>query len=46
MAECRSWIKIDPSRLSFTPHSSTMREVIAIHAGQAGVQIGNGWWEL
>merc|ERR1712224_65332 len=29
-----------------TLRSLTMREVISIHLGQAGVQIGNGCWEL
>ena len=26
--------------------SFTMREVISVHVGQAGVQIGNNCWEL
>jgi hypothetical protein len=34
------------SHYQFSRQSSTMREVISIHAGQAGVQIGNGCWEL
>jgi hypothetical protein len=37
-------IKIELIR--YGRHSSTMREVVSIHAGQAGVQIGNGYWEL
>jgi hypothetical protein len=28
------------------PKKNTMREVISIHIGQAGVQVGNACWEL
>merc|ERR1712222_162055 len=31
--------------LTKTPHI-TMREVISIHVGQAGIQVGNACWEL
>merc|ERR1711963_349842 len=33
-------------RLSSPPRTSTMRECISVHVGQAGCQIGNACWEL
>jgi hypothetical protein len=33
-------------RTPSTNRQSAMREVISIHIGQAGVQIGNAAWEL
>merc|ERR1711981_1331763 len=34
------------SPVTSSQHSHTMREVISIHIGQAGVQMGNACWEL
>merc|ERR1712093_220894 len=28
------------------PYFTTMREIISIHVGQAGIQVGNACWEL
>ena len=35
-----------PSFRTSPKNSTTMREVISIHIGQAGIQTGNACWEL
>uniref|UniRef100_A0A1I7XKI9 Tubulin domain-containing protein n=1 Tax=Heterorhabditis bacteriophora TaxID=37862 RepID=A0A1I7XKI9_HETBA len=41
----RIWLGNSPTELIQNPSGCT-REVISIHIGQAGVQIGNACWEL
>eukprot|EP00249_Psilotum_nudum_P017430 c26321_g1_i1 orf=195-1700(+) len=37
---------LSSARLPIAPVSVSMREIISIHVGQAGIQVGNACWEL